>query len=405
MAKARRSRRAKRTDGRLAEGASGPSGPSSSPGDASADVSRTSELWDLPRPLRPERAWARTLAARQAASASGETPVESANAAEERAPEPPQTRTAPDKRPPQQPAIHRAVIADRYDDEPQRRVWTTRPTQRVAVAVAWVGITAVALVATQLSAGQATPTSAVAAATHVPATFDGAVSTDVPAPTDVALSTDVPAPTDVAVSTDVPAPTDVAVAAIQETFDGLPMDSPPGARWVVYGGDGASVIALPTSVDRSIRVRSSTQGEAATACRVIDDTTAAVHIGFDLLVGGAPPSTAAVVSLRAGERDLLSLGIEPSGRLVAMPGAGFEGGSTGPTSAPPVEGWGRVDLTIDGAGGLIDWRAHDATGAQVASGTPQVADLAGVAVDGVCFHSPLGTPSGWIAIDDLIVEG
>jgi hypothetical protein len=203
----------------------------------------------------------------------------------------------------------------------------------------------------------------------------------------------------------VPGTTGVAVTTIEESFDGLPMDSPPGAGWVVNGGDGASVVALPTSVDRSLRVRSSTQGGAATACRAIDGPASALRVSFDLLVGRPPPSSAPVVSVQGGERNLFTLGVDPSGWLLAMDGSGSEGSSPDPDSARPSEGWARVDLRFDGPGGVIDWRAHDVTGAEVSSGSSQIAGLAGAAVDGVCFHSPRGTPSAWIAIDDLIVEG
>jgi hypothetical protein len=318
--------------------------------------------------LRPERAWARTLAARRAAGESGETPVERANAAVPPATEAPATRSAPDKRPRQQPAIHRVVVPDPSDDEQQGRVSPTWRSPRVVLAVAWVGITAVALVAAELSGNQAAPTSAVAAATDVPAT------------------------------------TDVAVTTIQETFDGLPMDSPPGAGWVVNGGDGASVVALPTSVDRSIRVRSSTQGGAATACRAIDEPAPALRVGFDLLIGRPPPSSAPVVSVRGRELGLFTLGVDRFGWLVAIDGSGPTGSSPDPDAAPS-EGWSRVDLRIDGPAGVIEWRAHDVTGAEVAIGTSRIADVASAAVHGICFHSPQGTPSGWIAIDDLIVEG
>ena len=53
---------------------------------------------------------------------------------------------------------------------------------------------------------------------------------------------------------------------------------------------------------------------------------------------------------------------------------------------------------------MIDWRANDVSGVEIASGASEI-DLTTAPADGICFRSPQGTPSGWIAIDDLIIEG
>ena len=143
------------------------------------------------------------------------------------------------------------------------------------------GIVVAALVDADRSAREATPTMGVAAATNSPAGS--------------------------------PAATDVPAMVSIESFDALPMNSVLGADWIVSGGDGASIVALPTSVDRSVRVRSSDKGEAATACRAVD-ATAAERIGFDLLVGRPPRSATPVVTVNSGERDLLILNVDPSGR-------------------------------------------------------------------------------------------
>jgi hypothetical protein len=239
----------------------------------------------------------------------------------------------------------------------------------IAVAVGSIGIVAVALNAIGQRGGATTPTLEVAAATDVPAT------SDVPATT-----------------------------IIEESFDALPMDSDLGAGWVVSGGGGASVVALPTSVDRSVRIRSSMRGEAASACRAVDQT-AVQRVSFDLFIGRLPPSTAAVASVRSGDRDLLTLAVDPSGSLTSVAGPGSPASSPGPDGARSGEGWGRVELRIDAPGGSIEWQAHDVTGAEIGSGASEVVGLTGALVDGVCFRSPDGMPSGWIAIDDLLIEG
>jgi hypothetical protein len=387
------------------------------------DAPEGSEHADSPPPLRPERAWALALA-RQARGEQepGQGPpgppdhrdvpdepdepevADPRNVSEPNEPaprdepEPPPVEFQPvpdqaetildageaavDDWPWEQSPARVAALPNRHDRE---QAW--RPSlppnwlaaAGLAIAVVSIGIVGAALVANGLTGREGAATMKVAATTDVPPT-DGP-------------------------STDVPATGAPATTKLEDTFDALPMDSLPGADWVVSGGDGASVVALPTSVDRSIRVRSSIQGNAATACRSVPDATASSRISFDLLVGRPPPSTAAVVSLRSGERDLLTIAVDPSGSLTTIAGSGPAASSPAAGGVRPRAGWGRVEVRIDGPGGLIVWRAHDVSGAEVAGGDLEVTDLAGAPVEDVCFISPQGMPSGWIAIDDLIVEG
>ena len=391
--------------------------PDSSP-EPRPEVPAAPDHQDGPRPLRPERAWALALArqARGDQAPGHDTPnqpdtpdiaeppsqpdtrnqsdtPDTPDTAEPQnqpdmsnRPDPPEPRWAllppvpepveaiedvaqlpVDDWPWEQPAARVAAMPHRHGTgHERRRAAISRgglAAAILAVAVGSIGMVAVALNASEQRGGEATPTLEVAAATDVP-----------------------------------------AMTMIEESFDALPMDSDLGAGWVVSGGGGASVVALPTSVDRSVRIRSSMQGEAAIACRAVDQTSVR-RVSFDLLIGRLPPSTAAVVSVRSGDRDLLTLAVDPSGSLTAIAGSGSATSSPRPDGARSGEGWGRVELRIDAPGGSIEWRAHDVTGAEIGSGASEVADLAGAPVDGVCFRSPQGMPSGWIAIDDLIIEG
>jgi hypothetical protein len=199
------------------------------------------------------------------------------------------------------------------------------------------------------------------------------------------------------------APAGVSVAAaetgFEETFDSLPMDSALATPWVVSGGDGATIVALPTSVDRSVRIRSAADGAPASACRPTGiDAGATVSIGLDVLVGGSPSAAVPLMTLESSGVRTLTIGLDPSRALVDL-----TQGTPPPAGATGSEGWRRIEVRIDPAQAALEWEARDVSGAPVAAGTAAIDPS--TAVDQVCLFSPEGAPSSWIAVDDLIAQG
>jgi hypothetical protein len=202
------------------------------------------------------------------------------------------------------------------------------------------------------------------------------------------------------------------ITSVQEQFDGLPMDSRLPAPWTTSGGGSAQIVALPTSVDRSVRLASDAGGVATEACRPTDVAAGTdIRVALEYRVGGAAPAPFPLLSLQSGDTRRVGLLIGAGGSEVAVLG----GADAGPSDAPVVSpvprataattGWHRVELTIARASGAVTWRVHDEAGAETASGTATVADLASGGLDRVCLRSPGGSPSGWVAVDDLVIEG
>jgi hypothetical protein len=195
---------------------------------------------------------------------------------------------------------------------------------------------------------------------------------------------------------------DVAGPAIEETFDALPMDSRLAPPWVVTGEE-ASIVALPTSVDRSVRIRTSTDGDASSACRATDVAAGvAPRVGFDVLLGGRPGATVPLLALEAGDSPVLTIGVDAAGALVQFEPEPATTGTPGSAGAGS-DGWRRVEVRLDSSRSTVEWLANDASGLEVAAGSAPIE--AGTTVDELCLFSPEGAPSSWIAVDDLIVQG
>jgi hypothetical protein len=73
-------------------------------------------------------------------------------------------------------------------------------------------------------------------------------------------------------------------------------------------------------------------------------------------------------------------------------------------SAASGPGWRRVDATIDPSSGTVSWRTRSDSGVD-ASGTATVAALQDHSIDALCFLSPDGARSGWIAVDNVAITG
>jgi hypothetical protein len=202
-------------------------------------------------------------------------------------------------------------------------------------------------------------------------------------------------------------------ASVVQTFDDLPIRSRLADPWTTAGDGSAEVVALPTSVDRSLRISSSTTGKPTLVCRPMSVGPAqSFTIAFDYLVGRPPASAATILRLQSESSSQLELGID----TMARPFIGAGPGGTGPAPAigspPPAAasaravaaGWARVEIKVDVAAGTAQWLAHDTSGAQIGSGTAALARAVDAPVDKVCLLSPAGSPAAWVAIDNLVIE-
>ena len=204
--------------------------------------------------------------------------------------------------------------------------------------------------------------------------------------------------------------------SIRETFDALPMDSALPTPWTVTGGGSAAIVALPTSVDRSIQLASGTSGTATAACRPTDaETGSPLRVVVDYRLGQRPTQAVPLLSLRAGDVSKLAIVIDQDGAPVgARVGSAQEliRGGDSPAQASPIPltngvsvGWRRLDLTIDPDSSTATWSVSDSSGAATGWGSAPLTDVGAQSLDIACLLSPEGLPSGWVAIDELTIEG
>jgi hypothetical protein len=204
--------------------------------------------------------------------------------------------------------------------------------------------------------------------------------------------------------------------SIRETFDALPMDSALPTPWTVTGGGSAAIVALPTSVDRSIQLASGTSGTATAACRPTEvETGSALRVVVDYRLGRRPAQAVPLLSLRAGDVSKLAIVIDQEGAPVGVRlGSAQElvRGGDPPAQASPIPltsgvsvGWRRLDLTLDPASATATWSVSDSSGAATGRGSAPLTDVGAQSLDIACLFSPEGLPSGWVAIDELTIEG
>jgi hypothetical protein len=201
-----------------------------------------------------------------------------------------------------------------------------------------------------------------------------------------------------------------ATIAVEEDFDGLPMDSQLPAPWDVNGAGTAQIVALPTSVDRSARLSSGTDGSPTTACLPLGVGRAGLAVAFDYDLGRAAPGQGPLLTAHSNGASVAGIIIDSQGRPVAAAigdSPASASASPSPVGAPSGEtdtvGWQRLEVTLGGAEG-VQWQAYDTSGAETGAGTALLADPSAT-VDMVCLHSPRGALAGWVAIDDLIIRG
>ena len=201
------------------------------------------------------------------------------------------------------------------------------------------------------------------------------------------------------------------VTSLLETFDDLPISATPPPPWRVTGEGPVAVVALPTSVDRSVRIKSTAPGETTALCRPTDIGGATgLHVAFDYVLGGAIVDDVALVTLQTGGTGSIELLVGPTGAPVGVKGVDGGASASSPPAAPPSPPagsagfvWQRLVVDVDPLAGSVSWAGNDPSGAETGAGTATI-EVAREAPGTLCLHSP-AVPAGWIAIDDLTIEG
>jgi hypothetical protein len=229
-------------------------------------------------------------------------------------------------------------------------------------------------------------------------------------------------------------PTAVASSAaslFNGTFDEFAIDSRLPQPWQVTDPASATIVALPTSTDRSVRLRSKSTGTATSACRPITDALpdAPLHVDLDVLVESLPRTPRSpLVSLEHGGQTVAGIQLEPSGAVTDGTAGGGgtvpSGGAARPASsaAQPVgsapsgapsqiggsltaSNWYHLSMALDRASRTYSWEALRTDGAPVASAGPEpLAIPTAESVDAVCVGSPAGARSGAIVVNNLLVR-
>ena len=203
--------------------------------------------------------------------------------------------------------------------------------------------------------------------------------------------------------------------SVFESFDGLPMDSSLADPWTIDGDGAVRVVALPTSVDRSIRIASDKSGGATSVCRRTGlPAGSGLRITLEYRLGRSLRRDASLLEFRAGGSVVSALVVDAATGGITGASASGTASSEAPTAggspgtAPEAStgpdadtAWRHIEVTVSDSGKLT-WRANTVSGAESGSGS-----LQGGAghIDTVCFSSPAGARAGWVAIDDLLIEG
>jgi hypothetical protein len=190
-------------------------------------------------------------------------------------------------------------------------------------------------------------------------------------------------------------------AVIVETFDGLSINSPLPRPWEVSGSGAAVVIALPTSVDRSVRLRTSAGGNPERACHPLrTDGAADVRVALDVLLETAVGAASDLITLTSGSTDALVIGVDADGHVVGDDALQAPAGALAPGT------WAHVSISVHPDSKTVDWDVSAADGTTLASamGRPLDPGSAG-GIESFCVVSPGGTPGGSIAVNNVRATG
>jgi hypothetical protein len=188
---------------------------------------------------------------------------------------------------------------------------------------------------------------------------------------------------------------------VDETFDALSINSPLPPPWEVTGSGAAVVIAFPTSVDRSVRLRTSDGGNPERACHPLRTGGAAdVRVELDILLERAVETGSDLITLTSGSTDAMVIGVDAGGRIVG------DDTSQAPAKALAPGAWAHVSITVHPGSKTVDWDVSVAQGTTLASATGRPLDTASAGgFESFCVVSPGGTPSGSIAVNNVRATG
>jgi hypothetical protein len=168
----------------------------------------------------------------------------------------------------------------------------------------------------------------------------------------------------------------------EEDFDLLRMGSRPGVGWSVVGPAGSvAVVALPTAVDRSIRLRSG--AKPVQACRAVPGPATAMAIDVDLLVDAAPTTGTAALILRHAGRSQLEARFGSRGTVLIA--SGGKQVSAGVAVAPYT--WYRLSVRYVAGAAIVHIGPRDGL-AKAVQVNPPAEGSAGF--DSACFGVPAG---------------
>jgi hypothetical protein len=190
-------------------------------------------------------------------------------------------------------------------------------------------------------------------------------------------------------------------AVIVETFDGLSINSPLPPPWEVTGSGAAVVIALPTSVDRSVRLRTSSGGDPERACHPLRTNGGSdMRVALDILLETPVGAASDLITLRSGSTDALVIGVDAGGRIVG------DDASQAPAGALAPGTWAHVSISVHPDSKTVDWDVSAADGTTLASATGRPLDPASAGgIESFCVVSPGGTPGGSIAVNNVRAAG
>jgi hypothetical protein len=168
----------------------------------------------------------------------------------------------------------------------------------------------------------------------------------------------------------------------EEDFDLLRMGSRPGVGWSFVGPAGSvAVVALPTAVDRSIRLRSG--AKPVQACRAVPGPATAMAIDVDLLVDAAPTTGTAALILRHAGRSQLEARFGSRGTVLIA--SGGKQVSAGVAVAPYT--WYRLSVRYVAGAAIVHIGPRDGL-AKAVQVNPPAEGSAGF--DSACFGVPAG---------------
>jgi hypothetical protein len=182
----------------------------------------------------------------------------------------------------------------------------------------------------------------------------------------------------------------------EEDFDLLRMGSRPGDGWSVVGPAGSvAVAALPTAVDRSIRLKSG--AKPVQACRAVPDPDTAVAIDVDLLVDAAPTTGTAALILRHAGRSQLE--VRFGSRGVVLIASGGKQVSAGVAVAPYT--WYRLSVRYVAGAAIVHTGPRDGLAKVMQVDLP--AEGSG-GFDSACFGVPAGAAAS-LYVDNVALAG